>query len=156
MCKQGRVSTHSYRQWQVLRCFVLLSLLLPFIGCASSAQRTERPTATPPPIPSDLAIYIMLTAKYTAPHVIFSIHDMSADQAARILRALQAIRPPTDLNALHEQALNAYRHIIAGKLLLPGSDPVLRAEAYFMVDWGIGRLVDYREKLESLQQESAE
>jgi hypothetical protein len=44
--------------------------------------------------------------------------------------------------------VNAYRHICAGKLLLPRADNVLRAEAFFMIDWGIALLKDYRERLD--------
>jgi hypothetical protein len=94
----------------------------------------------------------MLTEKYTAFQVIMRVHDMTADDAARMLQALQAIEPPARVEALHEQALDAYRRICAGKLLLPGADSVVRAEAYFMIDWGISRLLDYREKLENLRE----
>lgn len=92
----------------------------------------------------------MMTEKYTSWEVIFSITDMSANEAARILSALQAIEPPADLKDLHEQAVDAYRSICTGKLLLPHADNLVRAEAYFMVDWGIGRLLDYREQLAAL------
>lgn len=93
----------------------------------------------------------MLTAKYTSYEVIWHIYDMSPDEAARILQALQAIEPPAGFEALHEQALDAYRMICKAKLLLPGADPVLRSEAYFVIDWGISRLKDYREQLDQLQ-----
>jgi hypothetical protein len=93
----------------------------------------------------------MMTAKYTSPSVMATIYDMSADDAARIVRALQAIEAPPDFQALHEQAVSAYQHICAGKLLLPRSDNVLRSEAYFMIDWGIALLKDYRERLDEEQ-----
>jgi len=92
----------------------------------------------------------MMTEKYTSWGIIFSVQDMSADESARILRALQAIQPPQGLETLHEQALDAYRHVCKGKLLLPGADSLVRAEAYFMIDWGIGRLLEYREQLGAL------
>jgi hypothetical protein len=123
--------------------FLLLSLTVALANCAQAAT----PTITPLPTPDALDIYIMLTAKYTSPSMIATIYDMSADSAARIVRALQAIEPPPGLETLHEQVVNAYRHICAGKLLLPGADPVLRSEAYFMVDWGIALLKDYEEHL---------
>jgi hypothetical protein len=93
----------------------------------------------------------MMTARYTSPSVIVTIYDMSADDAARILRALQSIEAPADLQALHEQAIGAYQHICAGKLLLPRADNVLRSEAYFMIDWGVALLKDYRERLDEEQ-----
>ena len=93
-------------------------------------------------------VYTMLTEKYTSFDATLRVYDISADDAARILRALQAIRPPPGLEALHEQALDAYRHICRGKLLLPGADSVLRSEAHFMLDWGISLLRDYRERLD--------
>jgi len=136
----------------VFRWLMLFSLLLSLIGCARHAEPTRTPTRTPLPTPDRLAIYAMLTEKYTAFQVIMSVYDMTADDAARMLQALQAIEPPVRVEALHEQALDAYRQICAGKLLLPGADSVLRAEAYFMIDWGISRLLDYREKLENLQE----
>lgn len=91
---------------------------------------------------------MMLTIKYTSYDVILRIYDMSPDEVARILLALQSIEPPNGFEALHEQALDAYRIICKGKLLLPGADPVLRSEAYFAIDWGISLLRDYRERLD--------
>jgi hypothetical protein len=137
---------------RLLHWLVRFSLLLSLIGCARLAEPTKTPTRTPLPTPDELAIYVMLSEKYTAPYVIMQIYDMSADQAARILRGLQAIEPPPRAEELHQQALNAYQQICAGKLLLPGADSVLRAEAYFMVDWGISRLLDYNQKLARLRQ----
>ncbi len=127
--------------WQerILPLLVLLGLPL-LLAC-------RVPTAMPLPTPDERAIYAMMTEKYTSWGIIFSVQDMSADESARILQALQAIQPPQGLEALHEQALDAYRHICKGKLLLPGADSLVRAEAYFMIDWGIGRLLEYREQL---------
>jgi hypothetical protein len=123
---------------------MLLGLCIALASCAQAAT----PTVVPRPTPDERDIYIMMTARYTSLDVIVTIYDMSADEAARILRALQSIEAPPDLQDLHEQAVNAYQHISAGKLLLPGADNVLRAEAYFMVDWGIALLMDYRERLD--------
>jgi hypothetical protein len=94
----------------------------------------------------------MMTAKYTSWNVIFSIYDMSAAESERILSALEAVEPPAGLEAVHQQAVNAYRHIAKGKLLLPGADSLLRAEAQFMIEWGIGLLQDYRKQLEAMSQ----
>jgi hypothetical protein len=137
------LSASNWKHSGFLYGFLLLSLAMALANCARSAT----PTITPPPTPDALDIYTMLTAEYTSPSVIATIYDMSADNAARIVRALQAIEPPPGLETLHEQAVNAYRHICAGKLLLPGADAVLRSEAYFMVDWGIALLKDYEERL---------
>jgi hypothetical protein len=94
----------------------------------------------------------MLTDKYTSYVAIVGIEQMPVDETARILRALRDITPPIGLEALHEQAVHSYEQICAGKLLLPGSDSTLRAEAYFMIDWGVGRLLDYRQKLDQVQE----
>jgi hypothetical protein len=126
---------------------MLLGLCVAVGSCAQAATRT----VTPPPTPDALDIYIMMTAEYTSPSVILTIYDMSADDAARIVRALQAIEAPPELQTLHEQAVSAYQQICAGKLLLPRSDNVLRSEAYFMVDWGIALLKDYQERLDQEQ-----
>ncbi len=136
----------------VLCWLVLLSLIL---AAACRTEPTEPvglavPTANPFSTPDEHAIYAMMTENYTSWDVIFSITDMSADETARILSALQAIQPPTDLEALHEQAVDAYQSICMGKLLLPNADNQVRAEAYFLVDWGIGRLLDYGEQLDAL------
>ncbi len=133
---------------QALCWLALFGLLLLPNGCATQAK----PTLTPHPTPDDLGIYLMLTERYTSFGTIMHVHDMSADEAARILQALQSIEPPAGLGALHEQALDAYRYICRGKLLLPSADSVLRAEAYFMVDWGISRLLDYREQIDKVRQ----
>ena len=130
-----------------LHGFMLLGLCVALASCAQSAT----PTVVLRPTPDALDIYVMMTARYTSPSVIASIYDMSADDAARILRALQSVESPPDVQALHEQAVNAYQHICAGKLLLPRADNVLRSEAYFMIDWGIALLRDYRERLDEEQ-----
>lgn len=130
---------------------VRFSLLLSLMGCSRLAEPTRMPTRTPLPTPDDLAIYVMLTERYTAPYVIMQIENMSADDAARILRALQAVEPPARAAELHQQVLDAYQQVCAGKLLLSGADSELRADAYFMIDWGISRLVDYHDKLERLR-----
>ncbi len=119
-------------------------------ACRTEPARLAVPTAHPFPTPDEHTTYVMMTQNYTSWEVIFSIPDMSADEAARILSALQAIQPPADLKAVHEQAVDAYRSICMGKLLLPSTDNLVRAEAHFMVDWGVGRLLDYREQLAAL------
>jgi hypothetical protein len=126
---------------------MLLGLCVAVGNCAQAAT----PAVAPRPTPDALDIYIMMTAKYTSPSFIATIYDISADDAARIVRALQAIEAPPGLQTLHEQAVSAYQHITAGKLLLPGSQNVLRSEAYFMIDWGIALLKDYRERLDDAQ-----
>ena len=152
------MSRSSGKRERALRWVMLSGLLLLLIGCVKHTRPSgaSAPTATLPPTPDNMAIYIMLTDKYTAFHVIMSIDEMTANEAARILQALQAIEPPVSLEALHEQAVDAYEQICIGKLLLPGSDSVERAEAYFMIDWGISRLLDYREQLDSLQKSGTE
>nr|MBC7245706.1 hypothetical protein [Chloroflexota bacterium] len=126
------------------RFWLLALAVLLLAGC----KQQTIPTVVPLPTPDAHAIYMMLTMKYTSDDVILRIYDMSPDEVARILQALQSIEPPDGLEALHEQALDAYRIICKGKLLLPGADPVLRSEAYFAIDWGIGLLRDYRERLD--------
>ncbi len=135
-------------------CSLAASLgLFTLTTCASSLEPTLQPTATPTqPILDDLAVYKMLTDKYTAYYVIFGIDEMSVDEAARILKALRSIDPPIGLEELHRQAISAYEYVASGKLLLPGSDSKLRAEAYFQIDWGVKLLIDYRQQLDTLQQ----
>jgi len=108
------------------------------------------PTPSPTPTPDDLTRYILATERYTSYGAIVYVNDMPADDGIRILCALQAIEPPEELRELHEQAIKAYREISEGKLLLPGADSELRAEAYFMIEWGIGLLLDYREQLDKM------
>lgn len=134
------------RRERALLFFVLLSLSLL---CACREERALS-TATPLPTPDDRALYDMMTAKYTSWDVIFSVYDMSADESARILSALESIQPPADLQGMHAQAIRAYQHIVRGKLLLPGARGELRAEAQFMVEWGISLLLDCREQVEAL------
>ena len=134
------------RQRYILCWLVWLSILLLLEGCARPAEST----ATPYPTPDDLTIYSMLTEKYTSTDLILRIYDMPVDETARILRALRSIEPPAGLEVLHEQALDAYQYICDGKLLLPGARKELRAEALFMIDWGIGQLLDYREQLDKI------
>ena len=70
-------------------------------------------------------------------------------QIGRIQHLRAGIEPPPGQEQLHRQAISAYEHITYGKLLLPGSQSRLRAEAYFEIDWGIKLLIDYREQLDS-------
>jgi len=142
--------------WRLRSCTVLCGLvvslsLVTLAACASHAPRTPQPTATQP-ILDDLVTYKMLTEKYTTYYVIFGIDDMPVDEAARILRALRSIDPPVGLEELHRQAISAYEYVTSGKLLLPGADSELRAEAYFQIDWGIKLLIDYREQIDSVGQ----
>jgi len=130
-----------------VRWLVLLGLAVSVSSCA----RVLEPIVTARPTPDEFAIYRMLTEKYTSPAAIVGVHQMSADEAARILRALQSVEPPEGYEALHEQALDAYRQICKGKLLLVGADSMVRAEAYFMVDWGISRLWDYHERMSEVR-----
>lgn len=138
------MSGYKARPGSYLYGLLPLGLCIALCSCAQAAT----PTAILRPTPDAVDIYIMMTEKYTSASVILSIYSMSADDAARIVRALQAIEAPYDLQDLHEQAVSAYQHVCAGKLLLPGSDNVLRSEALFMVDWGIALLKDYRERLD--------
>ena len=139
-----------FNQWgHTFRWLVLLSCVLSLGGCTGQAE----PTATPPATPDHLAIYLMLTEKYTSPTVIVRICDMPTDETTRILHALESISPPAGLEPLHEQAVDAYRYICQGKRLLPGTRGVLRAEGLFMIDWGIGRLLDYREQVDQWRQQ---
>ena len=124
--------------------WALLGLSLSFSSCSERAT----PTATPLLTPDARTLYVMMTDRYTSVERIFGAHVMSSTEAARILRALQAIEPPQHLESLHERAVDGYRHIVEGKLLLPEADNVVRAEALFMVDWGISLLLDYRERLD--------
>ena len=136
-----------WKPHETIARLVLLGLVISISCCA----RQLEPTVTARPTPDELVIYRMLTEKYTSPVAVMNVNEMSADQAARILRALQSIEPPTGYERLHEQALDAWRQICMGKLLLVGADSMLRAEAYFMVDWGVNRLIDYRERIDQAQ-----
>jgi len=126
-------------------------VLLGFVISISCCARQLEPTVTARPTPDELAIYRMLTEKYTSPVAVMNVNEISADQAARVLRALQSIEPPTGYERLHEQALDAWRQICMGKLLLVGADSMVRAEAFFMVDWGVRCLIDYRERINQAQ-----
>lgn len=124
--------------------FLQVGLVAALVSCAQSAT----PTIALRPTPDALDIYFMMMERYTSPSAIAGIYDMSADDASRMLRALESIEAPPELRSRHEQAANAYQHICAGKLLLPGADNVLRSEAYFVIDWGIALLEDCREHLD--------
>ena len=116
-------------------------------GCA----RPVEPTATPVPTPDEVTRYITATERYTSYGAIGYVNEMSAVDAISILRTLQAIEPPEQLEVSHEQALRGYRHIYDGKVLLPGAGSELRAEAFFMIEWGIGLLLEYRQELDKLR-----
>ena len=121
--------------------------LLLLAGCA----RPPEPTATPVSTPDEVTRYIAATERYTSYAALSYVNEMFASDAISILRALQAIEPPEQLEPLHGQALSAYRNIYDGKLLLPGADSELRAEAFFMIEWGIARLLEYRQELDKLR-----
>jgi len=141
--KERLLGTRNGVRRNAARWLGLLGLLLMLVGCRGPVEPRQAPT----PTPDDLTRYILATERYTSYSAIVYVNDMSADDGIRILRALQAIEPPEELRELHEQAIKAYRGIYEGKLLLPGADSELRAEAYFMIEWGIGLLLDYREQL---------
>jgi hypothetical protein len=130
---------------QMTVLFVLLSV------CAACAgYPVPVPTqALPPPTPDALDIYAMMMEKYTSPSAIVGIYSQSAEEAGRRLRALLAVQPPAGLEALHQEAVDGYHYIREGMLLIPGANSVTRAEALFMIDWGVSRLWDYRERTDS-------
>jgi len=134
-------------QGWVVACWIVLIVLLPLVACG----RPVEPTPTPSPTPDEVQRYIMATERYTSYGAIVHANELSARGVAGVIRALQAISPPATVDDLHAQALEAYRQIYEGKVLLPGADSELRAEAYFMIEWGTGLLLDYREKLEKLR-----
>ena len=121
--------------------------MLLVLGCSGPVE----PTETPSPTPDEVARYIAATERYTSYAAIGYVNDMYAANANSALCALQAIEPPRQLEALHEQALRGYQHIYDGKVLLPGAGSELRAEAFFMIEWGIGLLLDYRQELDRMR-----
>jgi hypothetical protein len=142
--RYGQVSSWACRARERGRlCLVLLCV----VGVASCQAAQPTPT---PRLPDERELYAMMTDRYTSWDVIYQVQSMSAGEASRMLMALQAIHPPSGLESLHEQSINAYQHICSGTLLLPGADSVLRSEARFMVDWGMACLIEYREQLELL------
>jgi len=130
--------------------FVLLFVCNSCIG-----HSTPTPISAPvPSTPDSLDVYAMMTEKYTSPSAIVGIYDLAAEEAGRRLRALQAIQPPAGLEALHQEAIDGYQYIYEGMLLVPGANNVTRAEALFMIDWGISRPWDYREQMDGLRSTS--
>jgi hypothetical protein len=93
----------------------------------------------------------MTTERYTSPGALLTIGEMSAEDVDRVVRAMQAIEAPADLQELHAQAVSGWKWISDGKWLLPGADGVLRSEAYFMVEWGMSLLIDYWERLSQIE-----
>ncbi len=126
---------------------VLLVLCIALGSCGPAAT----PTVTPSPTPDAVDIYIMMTRRYTSPAFVLTLGDMSAEDVDRIVRALQDIQAPAELQDLHEQAVSGWKWVSDGKLLLPGADGQLRAEAYFMMEWGMGLLLDYWERLNQVE-----
>jgi hypothetical protein len=151
--RQGRSLVRSGFAIGIARLGLGCWMLLSAIGWTSCQAERSTPTAS---VPDERALYAMMTQGYTSWDALAGIRDISADEAGRRLKALQAINPPPGLELLHEQAVDAYQHVCNGKLLLIGADSVLRSEAFFMVDWGLARLVDYREHLDGLLQGSAD
>ena len=126
-----------------------LTLLISLVICTCCVKRPE-PVIVPQATPDRLAIYLALTDKYTSPAVILRTYEAPADEISRMQRDLQAITPPPGLETLHSQAVAAYESVRQGRLMLPGADSLLRAEAYFAIEWGVGRLLDYRQRLGEL------
>ena len=126
---------------------VLLVLCIALGSCGPAAT----PTVTPSPTPDAVDMYIMMTQRYTSPAFVLTLGDMSAEDVDRIVRALQSIQAPAELQDLHEQAVSGWKWVSDGKLLLPGADGRLRAEAYFMMEWGMGLLLDYWERLSQVE-----
>lgn len=126
----------------------LWALGLLLLTCCA---RHSEPTATPPPTPDEVTRYIVATERYTSYGVIGYMDEMSAGDAVRLLSGLQSIQPPADVEALHGQALRGYRQIRDGKTLLLGAGSELRAEAYFMIEWGVRLLLDYRQELDRMR-----
>ncbi|MBC7264566.1 MAG: hypothetical protein H5T64_09485 [Chloroflexi bacterium] len=130
------------------KALIVVGLGLALVGCQL------KPTPTPIPTPDALGIYLILVDDYTSLNTIVQMRDRAPDEIQRMEMAMQAIVPPPDLRQLHLQALEAFNYIYEGLSLLPApGDNVLVAEANFMVDWGISRLMEYRELLDAYAQE---
>lgn len=130
------------------KTLIAVALELTLVGCLL------KPTPTPIPTPDALGIYLMLVADYTSLDTIVQMRDRTPDDVQRMEMAMEAIVPPPDLRELHLQALEAFEYIYKGLSLLPApGDNVLVAEANFMVDWGISRLMEYRDLLDAYAQE---
>lgn len=130
------------------KALIVLGLGLALVGCQL------KPTPTPIPTPDALGIYLILVDDYTSLDTIVQMRDRAPDEIQRMEMAMQAIVPPPDLRQLHRQALEAFGYIYEGLSLLPApGDNMLVAEANFMVDWGISRLMEYRELLDAYTQE---
>ena len=126
---------------------IALVLLVAFVLSGCGIMPT--PTPVPMPTPSEAEIYAMIMQDYTSPMAIMRVDRLSLRQIEDIQAALRAVKPPTDLIELHAQALRAYDFIYRGKFAL--TKPIrgeTRAEAFFLVDWGIALLRAFDEDLE--------
>ncbi len=141
-----------------LMTFVVLAWLLAGTGCLPAP--TAVPTATVPPSPSpipedplsslkpEVRLYLIQTEPFTSASALREARYLSVEQLDVVLSQLDSIVPPADLAEAHEKLIAGYDFLRQGMVILsahPTPDGVLRAEGYFLLDWGMKTLRDHQE-----------
>jgi hypothetical protein len=112
----------------------------------------DKPAASPttPISLSPATIYLVQLRVYLDPAYIVAAQDMTPGAVDRIIAMLEALEPPAEFAATHQQVLAGYRFIRDGQQIMattPKSDGVQRAEGAFLVSWGVSRLLEVARQL---------
>jgi poly-gamma-glutamate capsule biosynthesis protein CapA/YwtB (metallophosphatase superfamily) len=145
-----------------LMALALLTWLLLCPGCrpvpTPTPTATIAPSPTPPPSPTaetplsfldpEVRLYLDETEPFASTIALVQAMSLSVGQLDEVLNQLREIIPPPDLAEAHEQLIAAYDYLRQGMAILSSSPPpdnVLRAEGYFLQDWGLKCLRDHQE-----------
>lgn len=127
---------------------VILTLLLGPLLLVDCGQKAT-PKKEPSPTPDELEVYLRSVQDYTSVWVIASAEEKSPQELAAIIQALEATHPPAALAEAHALAIEAYGYIYEGVLIQPAfGEGELASEKYFLIDWGVSRLLEYRQMVD--------
>jgi hypothetical protein len=96
----------------------------------------------------EVRLYLIRTEPFVSDSALVEAPYLSVEQLDVVLSQLEVIVPPADLAETHEKLIAGYDFLRQGMVILsahPTPDGVLRAEGYFLQDWGMKTLREYRE-----------
>jgi hypothetical protein len=90
--------------------------------------------------------YIRQTEEYSAPAIWPVLRYTKPVSLVRISEHLQEISPPPEMEEAHANLVRGYAFVSEGQTLLfqsRGGDGELRAEAEFVLSWGLSRVQEH-------------
>lgn len=149
--------TATFRPKGKLAISMALMVVLPALAACKptpSPMPTPFPTPTATPTPAepdriqlspDVQIYLERMWPVASNVAIFTAQHKSSTELLIIVAEVKGVVPPQELEEAHAILVEGYELLAEGRIILEGAPrPELRSEAFFMQDWGIRQLREYR------------